>query len=238
VNGAAQFERDLDNSEAGIALDLAPDSDVLLIAFSGLLGRLGPVPLFEFFNVVSSFGVKKAFLRDLTQSWYHRGVVGIGPDVPAVADHLRNLISSSGASRVVLTGNSAGAFGALLFGQLLGADEVHAFSPQTFIDPAMRTENDDHRWQPYVDRLVAAGGMDPRYADLLPILTEGGVETRFHIYYAAPNRLENLHTLRLSKVPGVVPHAIGQGGHKLIKFLRDTGELTRILESALMPTGH
>jgi pimeloyl-ACP methyl ester carboxylesterase len=232
---SAQFERDLENTNAGIALDLVPESDVLLIVFSGLLGRLGPVPVFEFFNTVSSFGVKKAFLRDLTQSWYHRGVEGIGADVPAIADYLAKLIAESGATRTVLVGNSAGAYAALLFGQLLDADEVHAFSPQSFIDPDLRAQHDDHRWQVYVDRVVAAGGPDPRYADLLPVLSQGGVSTTFHIYFPAPNRLENLHTLRLSGVEGVVPHPVDGGGHKLIKWLRDTGELEQILERALSP---
>jgi hypothetical protein len=229
------FERDLENKQAGLALDLGPESDALLIVFSGLLGRLGPVPVFEFFNVVSSLGVKKAFLRDLTQSWYHRGVAGIGPDVPAVADHLASVVSKSGATRVVLAGNSAGAYAALLFGQLLDVDEVHAFSPQTFIDPEMRARHADHRWQAYLDRLLAVDGLDPRYADLLPVLSRGGVKTSFHLYYPAPNRLENLHTLRLAGIEGVVPHPVDGGGHKLIKWLRDTGELTRILERALSP---
>jgi len=234
-DASPQFERDLENTEAGLALDLAPESDVLLIAFGGLLGRLGPVPVFEFFNVVSTFGVKKAFLRDLNQCWYHRGVVGIGADIPAVADHLANVISTAGSTRSVLVGNSAGAYAALLFGQLLDADEVHAFSPQTFIDPEMRAQHDDDRWQSYLDRLLASGGPDPRYADLLPILSRGGVKTSFHIYYPAPDRLENLHTLRLANIEGVVPHPVDGGGHRLIKWLRDTGELTRILERALSP---
>jgi pimeloyl-ACP methyl ester carboxylesterase len=230
-----QFERDLENTEAGLALDLAPDSDVILIVFSGLLGRLGPVPVFEFFNSVSSFGVKKAFLRDLTQSWYHRGVVGIGPDIPAVTDYLAGLISETGARRTVLAGNSAGAFAALLFGHLLDVDEVHAFSPQTFIDPEMRAEHNDHRWQAYVDRLVASGGIDSRFSDLVPILSRDGVKTTFHFYYRAENELENLHARRLAEIPGVVPHPVAAQGNKLIKWLRDTGDLNDILERALAP---
>ena len=78
-----QFECDLESTESGLALDLGPESDV-----------------------VSTFGVKKAFLRDLNQAWYHRGVVGIGADIPAVAAHLANVISESGATRSVLVGNS------------------------------------------------------------------------------------------------------------------------------------
>ena len=104
TNRTPQFERDLENTEAGLALDLGPESDVILIAFGGLLGRLGAVPLFEFFNVVSTFGVKKAFVRDLNQCWYHRGVVGVGADIPAVAEppcerHLRKRRNPLGARR-------------------------------------------------------------------------------------------------------------------------------------------
>jgi len=66
-----------------------------------------------------------------------------------------------------------------------------------------------------------------------PILSRGGVRTTFHVYFPAPNRLENLHSLRLSGIESVMPHPVDGGGHKLIKWLRDTGELTQILERAL-----
>jgi hypothetical protein len=235
TNRTPQFERDLENPEAGLVVDLGPESDVFLIAFGGLLGRLGAVPLFEFFNVVSTYGVKKAFLRDLNRCWYHRGVVGIGADIPAVAEHLANVISESGATRSVLVGNSAGAFAALLFGQLLDVDEVHAFSPQTFIDPELRAQHADERWQCYLDPLLAPRGLDPRFVDLLPVLSRGGVKTSFHIYYPPASRLKTLHTLRLAEIEGVVPHPFDAGGHRLIKWLRDAGELNRILERALSP---
>ena len=58
-----------------------------------------------------------------------------GPDIDSVADHLRTITAM--ATEVVMVGNSAGGFGALLFGALLGW-EVHAFTPQTFIDPGLR----------------------------------------------------------------------------------------------------
>jgi hypothetical protein len=229
------FKRDLENENTGLAVDLDQPSDLLLIAFSGLFGQLGPVPLFEFFNTVSRFGVKKAFVRDLIQSWYHRGVVGVGDDIPAVAEHLRELVRSSGVTRTVLVGSSAGGYAALVFGHLIDADEVHAFSPQTFIAPRLRKQYGDTRYQPYVDHLAASGGMDGNYVDIWPVLDAGAVKTQFHIYYRAPDRIETLHAGRMAEIDGVVLHPIDYDGEKLIRQLRDTGELTEILERVLEP---
>ena len=231
-----QFERDLENTKAGLALDLDPHSDQMLIAFSGLLGRLGPVPLFEFFQVASKHGAKKAYVRDLSQSWYHGGVVGAGDDIPAVAEHLVRLIEENCVTRSVLVGNSAGGYASLLFGRLLNADEVHAFSPQTFIDPAMRAEHGDARYQPFVERMIAAGFMDSRYVDLLPILADGASDTQFHIYFQPQDGLDSLHALRMGEIDNVVLHPVDLGlENKLIKWLRNTGDLTRILKRALDP---
>ena len=83
--------------------------------------------------------------------------------------------------------------------------------------------------------MLASGGLDPRFVDLLPILSRGGVKTSFHIYYPAASRLETLHTLRLAEIDGVVPHPFDEGGHRLITWLRNAGELNRILERALSP---
>jgi pimeloyl-ACP methyl ester carboxylesterase len=230
----ADFERDLENTNAGIALDLESPSDVMLIAFSGLIGRLGTVPLFEFFNTASRFGAKKAFLRDLTQSWYHHGVAGVGDDIPAVADYLSGVIRRNGITRTVLVGNSGGGYAALLFGQLLNADEVHAFRPTTYIDPKLRADNNDGRYQEFLDRMLAGRGIDSRYVDLVPVLEREG-KTEFHVYYQTPDALDSLHAVRLGEIDRVVLHPVDFGEYRLIRRLRETGELTRILERALEP---
>jgi pimeloyl-ACP methyl ester carboxylesterase len=229
----SSFSRELERERTGLALDLAPPSEAMLITFGGLLGRLGQVPLFEFFNVVSAFGVKKAFVRDLGQCWYHRGVAGVGEDVDAVANRLRDVIVESGVGRTVLVGNSAGGYAALLFGKLLAVDEVHAFSAQTFIEPGLRERHGDDRWQPYLERLIESGCFDRRYADLRPVLERDGAHTVFHVYYAAKNPLDVAHSLHVEHARGVELHPYPQHGHRLIKVLRDSGELADLLERAL-----
>jgi hypothetical protein len=158
-----EFLMQFGDPDHGLACDLEPDSDTLVVAFGGIAGGLGTPP-FEFFRILSRIGVKKAFVRDHHQAWYHRGVKGVGRDIDAVSRHLRELCAGR---RAIFVGNSAGGYAALLFGAAIGA-EVHAFSPQTFISHGLRKEHGDRRWQAEIGAFTP----DPRYEDLLPLLGE------------------------------------------------------------------
>lgn len=148
----SRFAIEISDPDAGLACDLTPESDVMMIAFGGKAGRLGIAP-FEFLKVVDGFGVKKVFLRDRHRSWYHQGVDGVGTTIDAVAGSLARLVADNDVRRTVALGNSAGAYGALLFGHLLAVDEVHAFSPQAFIDREMLHAIGDRRWDDMLDVL-------------------------------------------------------------------------------------
>jgi hypothetical protein len=207
-------------SEPGVLLDLEAPSAGLVVAFGGLWGGLGEVPVFEFRRTLSSIGSKCAYLRDHYRAWYHRGVVGIGPDVDTVAAWLQRL--SSGHRPVVTIGNSAGGYAALLFAALIGC-EAHAFSPQTFIDPQLRHRDGDTRWEEQLHALERSGRLDLRYADLAPVLSKSdGV---FHTYYGALDELDAHHAERLRGLDQVTVHRYDGSGHNVIRTLRDTGWL-------------
>jgi len=138
-----------------------------------------------------------------------------------------------GHRRVVLTGYSLGGFAALLFGNLLGADEVHAFSPQTFISLSRRIWYRDHRWQRYVLKLHCSAAC-LEVCDLRPLLARPSRQTRKFVYYAKDSRLDKLHALRLAELPGVEFRAFDEGSHRLVTALRDSGDLRRILEGAAL----
>jgi acetyl esterase/lipase len=217
----------------GIVFDLAPDSRRMVITFGGLVDELatvgpasdgpGPAPVFEFARSLASVPLKKVYVRDLAGVWYHRGVAGAGPDVDSVAAHLRELTAE--ADEVVMIGNSAGGYAALLFGALLGC-EAHVFSPQTFIDPALRAAHGDGRWAGQVEDL--GGDMDPRYADLLPVLAKSGGS--FHIYYALGG-IDAVHAERLGELSQVSLHAFESPGHGLVKALRASGWLQSFVDA-------
>jgi len=59
---------------AAIAMDFSSKSDVMLIAFGGLKKGIGKITPFEFFNLTKGIEVKKIYVRDMNQAWYHRGL--------------------------------------------------------------------------------------------------------------------------------------------------------------------
>jgi hypothetical protein len=135
--------------------------------------------------------------------------------------------------RVVTVGTSAGGYAALLLGSLIGAHDVLAFSPQTFIDRWHRLWHRDRRWKKEMRAVQSSPGLIRRYLDLRRPLASSGVGTRFQLHFCERHRLDRIHARRLAGLPGVdlVSHA--EGGHRLVRFLRDQGRLPKLLLRAL-----
>jgi len=212
---------------------MASDSSTLLLAFGGLVGQIG-IPPFEFFSLTARVPVKRLFVRDLHQAWYHRGIPGYGSGLPQVADALRPLLAHREVERLVVAGASAGGYAALLFGTLLGAEEVLCFAPQTVLDLDILADMGDHRWDWRLGRQTAAGAVDARFTDLRRVLPAARcAETVYRIYFDDSLHADRMHAERLAGQPGVRLYRFGHGSHNIARSLRDTGALERVLRGAL-----
>ncbi|MDQ3226141.1 MAG: hypothetical protein M3Q50_05870, partial [Chloroflexota bacterium] len=143
---SGSFESLVARPDTHVVVDFTAGSRTLLVLFGGIAGGVS-MPVFEFFRLTSELPVNKAFLRDPRRGWYQLGIPGLGDSATAVLDHLQAIIARAGTGRVVMAGASAGGFAAILFGALCAADEVIAFSPQTFVDRENRARAGDTRWQ-------------------------------------------------------------------------------------------
>jgi hypothetical protein len=130
-------------------------------------------------------------------------------------------------------GNSGGGYAALLFGPLIGANEVLAFSPQTILGRAEDVLYRESLWLAVTERLHARGGPDGRYADLRNALAETGGRPRCQIHYAGGNEIDVLHAERLRNTPCVELHPHDHDGHALIAKLREDGSLSGLLAESL-----
>ena len=238
----SRFRRGLEDLGTPISLDLSETSEVMLIAFGGLQGQLG-MPAFEFFRSTAGLRVKRLFVRDLHQAWYHLGIPGHGDGLPSSAQSLLALAHEHGARRIVLVGNSAGGYAALVYGVLMGADVAIAFAPQTVVDTAVLAAWDDHRWDAEMAALHASGGYEPAWGDLrdalpaaraLPSARAGA--TAYEVYFDPAYEPDRLHAERVAAVPGLRLHERG-GEHDLVRRMRASGELERVLRAALAPEG-
>lgn len=220
----------------GILCDLGSESPVLAITFGGLLMRVGMMPPFEFFNIMSrSAPAKKIFVRDHWQAWYHRGVRDVAADIEGVETSLRRIRDEQRPAKVVTLGTSAGGYAALLFGYLLGATEIHAFSPQTFISPELRARYGDTRWDKQWSALIRSGRFQARFGDLAELFdADPSVNTRCFIHYSRNDPLGSIHAKRLaSHSGGVELRDYGLEGRNVVQHLRECGELGGLLHKAL-----
>jgi hypothetical protein len=228
------FDSLLARPDAHVVLDLATESSTLLVLFGGIAGGVS-MPVFEFFRLTSGFPARKVFLRDPRLGWYQLGIPGVGDSSGAVRDLLSAAIERARPERVVMAGASAGGFAALLFGAWCAADEVIAFSPQSFVDAENRRQAADTRWPEQIDALHQSLAADDRSAilDLLDVLPVTPGKTRYQVHVSTDDQLDVLHAHRIAGRGGVEIFEHERGGHRLVKTLRDRGLLQPMLLQAL-----
>ncbi|MGH2795986.1 MAG: hypothetical protein ACRDKG_16970 [Actinomycetota bacterium] len=222
-----------EHTEDEVLVRVAPDDQVVLVAFGGLYMRVG-IADYEFYDLTADLPAGLIFMRDRTRRVYQNGLPQLGGTFPEMAENLRQLI---GDRRWIGVGNSGGGFAALMFGALAGADEVHAFASVTFLDRRRRKRHKDERFAEDIDAINADPNVTRRYLDVKPWMKRRLKPTRFHLYYSEAYGMDRLHAERLRKVPGTVLHPSAGKGHGVIRDFARSGELKEILRTAIGATG-
>jgi hypothetical protein len=145
------FVRRLEETHSPVITDYLAESDVMLVAFGGIMG-FRAIPPVEFWRITQNTPAKKIFLRDLSQAWYQAGLPALAVYIDGIADYLRRQVDEQKPKRLVMIGNSMGGYAALLFGLLLNADVSISIAPQTFLGLARRVSCLDFRWFPQLWR--------------------------------------------------------------------------------------
>lgn len=222
----------LDDPEVGFVQDMSDSDDVVLVVFGSLLKPdVGGIPPFEFCNLVADVGVGKIFIRDLGQVWYHAGVLGLGETIPEVAKGLSSLLA--GRRRVVFLGHSSGGYAAMLFGAMIGVDQVVATSPQTYLSRVRRRIHHETRWRKETVALHQCPTINRSCLDLKRALKKHRGPTQFDVYFGAGHHLDVSHAHRLRTIPAVTLHPLPEAGHSIVRRMRDDGKLLPIIHNAL-----
>lgn len=222
-----------------------PAGAPLLVVLSGLPPHGSDSPAFEGRGLCRRLGVPGILLRDSRLSWFLRGVAGVGEDLPQVAEALRTRIAELAPSRVVLMGNSAGAYAAIALGTLLEADEVLAVVPRSGLSDDVNDALGDDRFRDLRRCAVAAlPEAAAPFLDLRTLLEDAfaarcaeqgrpSYRTRVRVLHASDNALDAAHAARLSGLPETVVSTYPRGDHQLAAVLRGTGELDALVDAAL-----
>lgn len=236
LSDAGRFAAEVADPRRHAVADFSVASDTMLILFGGIAGGVS-MPVYEFFRVTDCYPVKRLFLRDPFRAWYLRGLPQVGTDAISVRDALSHTIREAGVCRVITAGASAGGFAALLFGAWIGAEAMIAFSPQSFLGEAARFTAADDRWAEQIGPLHSALGAEHPHYDVIPHLLAATRPQQVSIHVSTNDDLDRLHAGRMHDVPGLVIHEHRDGGHRLVKNLRDNGQLATILQAILAADG-
>jgi len=213
------------SSSEHVWCDLGEPNASLAISFAGNLGQEDPQP--EFGGILARLRVNKVLTVDPRRLWYLAGIEGLGT-VDEVATQFRQLREELRCRRVICCGNSSGGFAAILFGVLIGAEQVLAISPQVDL-----SDFDNLRVPANRARMRRAPDLAARYRDLRGVVAAGRGRTRISIHYAALNRWDRFHCRRLEGLPGVESFGYLWPSHGLVYPLRQRGDLLRIVEAAV-----
>jgi hypothetical protein len=222
------FEELLADPACSLAVD-DRGSDVALVAFGGLKGRMA-IPPFEFFGLTRDLPITKIFLRDPAQAWYVDGVPELGPDLRSAAAGARELVDSM-ARDAVLFGTSAGGFAAMAVGLMGGFQSVHAFGAQVSMRRKVRAEMGDRRWLPR-SRALWRSEQPDKVLDIRPLLEASDGRTSVNVHVANDD-LDAAHAALIEGRPGVTVHRHPNGEHSFVRNLRDQGTLERIIRDSL-----
>lgn len=221
----------LEKSEKGNLFDLQGHKN-LLVSFGGMHQGTRK-PMFEFYRCLSTIECDKIFLREPNQAWYQKGVDSRIDHIDKLIEYLKKVITDQEYERICFLGNSMGGYAAILFGTLLNIDTVIAFAPQTFIDRINRIKYYDHRWKEEIAAMRLYPLKKTEYFDLKAQLAKvGDFKTSIKVYYDPGDRLDRKHAERLKSFPQVELRPEAEGGHLLVKYIRDKGELNAIIQSS------
>lgn len=176
--------------------------------------RLDGVPPFEFLSTLNQWFPQydKTFFVDIQHCWYHKGLHALSTNIEETKTYLETLFRPY--QKVVIMGNSAGGYAAILFGSLLKVAHVIAFVPQTILT---RSDTDVH------------------YRNLREFIHP---TTRYHLYgdtsVSDPEDHHHIsHVENLRSFPNVT--IVSKNGMS-VRDMRDQGELFPILQAVPSPS--
>ena len=130
---------------------------------------------YEWFGTTVKRASKHIFLRDVHKEWYLKGINSRINTQKKLLDFLESEII--GYEEVITVGSSAGAYAAILFGCLLNAKTVIAFSPQYNLKLLL-----EQKRYPYIHEFIARG--EEEWLDLDNIVKK----SKSDIFYFYPER--------------------------------------------------
>ncbi|MGH8712794.1 MAG: hypothetical protein ACREYB_02180 [Casimicrobiaceae bacterium] len=207
---------------AQFVVEHGSDPSVLVVAFTGFAGRLS-IPTFDFMRCTELLNYNRILLCDNSRTCYLNGIPPIAEDVDALLALLRKHVEQLAPKQTIFIGGSGGSHAAILFGHLLAADFVQAFSPHTNVDPVYWRESefskDIEAFSTALDRLDRVPAKARSYFDLRQVLRQSNGRTRYNLHVCARSAPDLTRALHLEGLPSVTIHRHDCDNHAVAVWL-------------------
>lgn len=185
-------------------------NDQLLIIFAHRDAKY-----FAFEAATEDLPCDRLLVRDPSlRGWYNAGLPGFGATIEEIRDSIRDRVNLQRYRRTATLGSSMGGYAAVLFGALLGVDQVLAFNAQTMLNR--------------IFPLSPPESVTLQCSDLGPAVaaTRG---TRFDLVIGEDDAADLCHAAHLTALPGVSVWTVPGSSHLLTEELNRCGELKPML---------
>jgi hypothetical protein len=190
------------------------NSDQLVYVYTGSAQALMGQPA-EFLAKALLLERNVVIFRDVYRAFYHKGISTAIDTFEKFLEWQKAFVKRSAHVRTLFcVGTSAGAYAALLFGHLLGAEEVWAFGPPTDISGR---------------RVVAEAGVPQERADLAVLLKASNGRTRYNVYYNESYEPDRISAVRLAACDRVALWPQPGDGHQVVRTLLERDQLSTLL---------
>lgn len=222
------FLQQIDDDINPIAISCYNKDWPWLISIGGLNQRMG-MPNHEFVGITRNQDCNKLFVRDATRLWYQKGLNDISHNFDSTGIFLRALLDHLQAVRKIAIGNSAGGYAAIGWAEMVDFDSVLVFSPQSTIRFADILRS-DRRWVKFVWPAWL------RSATTLDLTNKKyfSANRNIRVLYSENFRPDRYQAERLQYFDGVTLDPRNSTKHSLVKQLRDSGELSTIIQEAFI----
>lgn len=175
----------------------------LIIAFASR----GPMR-FQHTNLLKDCKSDVLYVRDVSDAWYNKGFLFLTTNIDTTVEYLKGITQKY--TEILALGSSSGGYAALLFGSLLNAQKILAFSPQTLIP----------RGKPFSDEKLLRD-IDNKYFDLKTAISK---KPEIKIYYSDEYKYDMEAALRLKGIKNIElnPFHFGEN-HNVVPFLIKNG---------------
>lgn len=207
------------------------DPSVVMIAFSAH-GPMVRKSGFEYDAVIEKLGYSRILLRDDALMCFAKGCPPVAGSADELADVLRGHLAALAPKHTIVIGNSGGSYAAILYGHLLRADYVHAFSPYISLGDDEFAATDAAslaREEPTNERLRRTPREGRKYFDLRQVLKTWNGVTRYNLYACAHSPNDVRRVRALEGIPSVNVHLAPCDSHRIVSWLASQRRLTALL---------